>query len=78
MESPKNYKSFKIDTMLIEYKKIGNNKFMIFLQYNNLKSQTNFIIDLENIHPAIKRTFTPRQYNILIKRLEKENKRGEE
>ena len=73
MEKTKFYKTFKLDTMLVEYKKIGDSKFMIFLQYNALKNQTNFIIDLENIHPGIKRTFTPRQFNILIKRLEKES-----
>lgn len=65
-------KKFKIDTMIVEYKMIEKNIFHIYLQYNNLMSQTNFIIDLEQIHPGIIRTFTTRQLNILLNKLKKE------
>ena len=66
-------KKIMIDKNLIEFNKIENNVFRIWLQYNNLNSQTTFIINLENIHPGITRTFTDRQLKILIKKLRKEN-----
>lgn len=65
-------KKFKLDNNIIEYKKIKNNCFMIYLQYNNMMSQTNFIIDLEAVHPGFYRTFTKRQANIIINKLKKD------
>lgn len=62
----------KIDTLIIEYNKIQEKKFNIYLTYNKGLSQTNFIIDLDSIHPAIYRTFTKRQLNILLNKLKKE------
>lgn len=65
-------KTFKLDSMIVEYKMIEKNVFHIYLQYNNLMSQTDFIIDLEHIHPGIIRIFTTRQLNILLNKLRKE------
>ena len=71
-------KRFKLDNYIIEYyhvsDKVCNRKklFNIYLQYNNLKSQVNFIIDLENIHSSFFRAFTERQSKIIINKLEKE------
>ena len=65
-------KKFKLDSMIVEYKMIEKNIFKIYLQYNNLMSQTDFIMDLEHIHPGIIRTFTTRQLNILLNIFKKE------
>lgn len=65
-------KTFKLDSMIVEYKMIEKDIFHIYLQYNNLMSQTDFIIDLEHIHPRISKMFTTRQLNILLNKLRKE------
>lgn len=65
-------KKFKLDSMIVEYKMIEKNIFRIYLQYNNLMRQTDFIMDLEHIHPGIIRIFTTRQLNILVNKLRKE------
>lgn len=65
-------KKFKLDNNIIEYKKIKNNCFMIYLQYNKMMSQTNFIINLNSIHPGFYRTFTERQAKIIINKLKRE------
>ena len=65
-------KTFKLDSMIVEYKMIEKNIFKIYLQYNNLMSQTDFIMDLEHLNPGIIRAFTTRQLNILVNKLKKE------
>lgn len=71
-------KSFKIDGYVIDFYKFKSvfnedkRLYNVYLQYNNQESQMDFVVDLDNINPAIKSLFTDRQYNIFVKKLEGE------
>lgn len=59
----------KIDSMEIEVERIEKNIFHLWIQYNAGKSQTNNIINIENVHPGYHRIFTKRQLQMLLKKL---------
>ena len=69
-------KTFKLDTLKIEYYKISNiitknnTTFNVWVQYNGGKSQLNFIIDLKEDASKLDRIFTQRQKQLFLKRLE--------
>lgn len=66
---------YKLDSYILEIDKINkkicksDNMYHIYLQYNGGYSQTDFIINLDSIHPGLYNTFTTRQLNLLIKKL---------